>query len=80
MKDMIRHMDKLRADAAEFRLISDLAIDKAKRDLFAKLSDHLNVLAMEVQRAIAKLNGMSRPPEGAGHKIDMAEAESRVRS
>jgi hypothetical protein len=52
---MIRHLEKLRADAAECKLISELASDKVTRDLFAKLSDQLTHLAWEVQRALAKL-------------------------
>jgi len=35
------------------RLISDLATDKTKREMFAKLADHLNTLADEVERAMA---------------------------
>jgi hypothetical protein len=34
--------------------ISKLATDAAKRDLFAKLAQHLNVLASEVARAISE--------------------------
>jgi hypothetical protein len=52
MKDMEAHLEKLRADAAECQLISDLAPDKEKRELFARLAAHLNVLAAEVARAI----------------------------
>jgi hypothetical protein len=52
MKDMQVHLEKLRADAAECKLISDLATDKEKRELFTRLADHLNILANEVARAI----------------------------
>jgi hypothetical protein len=52
MKDYQTHLEKLRRDAAECRLISDLATDKAKREMFARLSDHLNQLADEVERAM----------------------------
>jgi hypothetical protein len=52
MKDMEKHLEELRIDAAECRLISDLATDLHKQELFAKLADHLNVLACEVQRTI----------------------------
>ncbi|WP_198026669.1 hypothetical protein [Bradyrhizobium sp. ARR65] len=52
MKDMQVHLEKLRADAAECKLISDLASDVEKRELFARLADHLNVLARELERAI----------------------------
>lgn len=40
MKDMHAHLEKLRARIAECELIRDLATDKTKRDLFAKLADH----------------------------------------
>jgi hypothetical protein len=52
MKDMHAHLEKLRADAAECRLISDLATDLEKRELFARLAKHLSVLASEIERAI----------------------------
>ena len=52
MKDMQVHAEKLRADAAECKLISDLATDPQKRELFARLADHLGVLAGEVEHAI----------------------------
>jgi len=58
MKDMEQHYLKLRADAEECSNISKLATDPQKRDLFARLAQHLNVLAAEVARAIsAKKNG-----------------------
>jgi uncharacterized protein YdcH (DUF465 family) len=53
IKDYQASLEKLRKDAAENRLISDLATDKAKRAMFAKLADHLNALADEVERAMA---------------------------
>jgi len=53
MKDMTAHLEKPRVDAAECRLISDLATDPQKRELFARLAEHLGVLASEVERAIA---------------------------
>jgi uncharacterized protein YceH (UPF0502 family) len=53
MKDMQAHLEKLRADAAECGLISNLATEPGKRELFARLAEHLAVLASEVERAIA---------------------------
>jgi hypothetical protein len=53
MKDMQEHLDKLRADAAEFSMIGMLAADAQKREVYARLADHLNVLASEIARAIA---------------------------
>lgn len=60
MQDMKVHLEKLLRDSAECQLISDLATDKPKRDLFAKLAEHLKVLAKEVEREIiARNNGGS---------------------
>jgi uncharacterized protein YdbL (DUF1318 family) len=53
MKDYQTSVEKLRKDAAENKLIADLATDNAKRETFAKLADHLNALADEVERAMA---------------------------
>jgi hypothetical protein len=52
MKDMRAHLEKLRADAAECQLISDLATYSLKRQLFAKLAEHHRTLALEVERAL----------------------------
>ena len=37
MQDYLTHLEKLRKDAAECRLISDLAADLDKRELFDRL-------------------------------------------
>ena len=58
MQDMQAHLEKLRTDAAECALIRDLATDVKKRELFARLAEHLNLLANEVEAAIAaRLSG-----------------------
>jgi hypothetical protein len=54
MKDMEAHLEKLRTDAAECLLISNLATDKDKQALFARLAEHLSNLALEVEQAIAR--------------------------
>ena len=54
MKDMEAHLEKLRRDAAECAIIRDLATDPKKRELFTKLAEHMSVLALEVERAMAK--------------------------
>jgi hypothetical protein len=54
MKDMQAHLEKLRSDAAECALISSLATNQEKKELFARLAKHLTALASEVERAIAK--------------------------
>jgi hypothetical protein len=53
MKDMEQRLLKLRADAEEYSNISKRATDPQKRDLFARLAQHLDVLAAEVARAIS---------------------------
>jgi hypothetical protein len=53
MQDMKAHLEKLRSDAVECALISDRATGTVKRELFKRLAQHLNVLADEVERAIA---------------------------
>ncbi|MGB9054637.1 MAG: hypothetical protein WCC54_20315 [Pseudolabrys sp.] len=60
MKDYRRHLETLRKAAAETALIRDLATNPRKRELFAKLTEHLNTLAAEVERAMAAAN---EPPE-----------------
>jgi hypothetical protein len=52
MKDLQVHLEKLRTDAAECALIRDLATEKTKKELFARLAQHLEVLADEVEQAI----------------------------
>ena len=52
MRDLQASFEKLRSDAAEAALIRDLATDIQKRELFAKLADHLAALADEVERAL----------------------------
>jgi hypothetical protein len=58
MKDMVAHLEKLRRDAAEAQLICDLATDPQKRELFAKLPSHFQVLASEIETAIAQRDGI----------------------
>jgi hypothetical protein len=58
MKDMQAQLEKLRTDAADCALIRDLATDPKKRELFARLAEHLSVLAAEVERAVAE--GLSK--------------------
>ena len=57
MKDYQTHLEKLRKDAAECELISNLATDLQKRELFKKLAEHLATLATEVERAMAAKRG-----------------------
>ena len=52
MQDMRAHLEKLRSDAVDCQIISDLATLPQKRELFAKLAAHHRKLADEVERAI----------------------------
>jgi len=52
MQDYRASLEKLRKDAAEAALIRDLATDKAKREMFDRLHQHLNRLADEVERVM----------------------------
>jgi len=49
MQDFQTRLEKLRTDAAECRLISDVATDTAKRELFDRLASHLTLLADQVE-------------------------------
>ena len=55
MKDLRASLETLRANAAEASLIRDLATDFNKRELYARLAEHLRTLADEVEAALAKL-------------------------
>jgi len=52
MKDYQSRLEKLRTDAAECRLISDLATDPQKREMFDRLAVHLTSLADQVEQAM----------------------------
>ncbi len=52
VKDYQKQLEKLRTDAAECKLISDLATDPAKRELFDRLALHLTTLADQVELAM----------------------------
>jgi hypothetical protein len=54
MKDMEAQLERLRLDAEDCALISRLATDPNKQELFARLAKHLATLASEVERAIAE--------------------------
>ena len=57
MQDVQARLEKLRSEAAECRLISDLATDKKKRELFSRLADHLDVLTTEIANAVIAQKG-----------------------
>lgn len=57
MKDYLASIEKLRRDSAEYARIRDLATSDTKREMYDKLSRHLQQLADEVQRALNALKG-----------------------
>ena len=59
MKDYQKHLEKLRTDAAECRLICDLATDPAKRETFDRLALHLTSLADQVELAMIEASKRS---------------------
>jgi hypothetical protein len=52
MTDIQTHLDKIRSDAAECLLLSSLAND-GKREVFARMAEHLNALAFEIEKTLA---------------------------
>ena len=61
MKDYQASIEKLLRDAAEAALIRDLATDKAKREAFDRLHEHLSRLADEVEHAMKSSQAATRP-------------------
>jgi hypothetical protein len=57
MKDYKASMEKLRKEAAEYALIRDLATEPAKRQMFARLAEHLTALADQVERELLTMKG-----------------------
>ena len=50
MKDMQAHVKKIRSDAAECLMLSNLVTEE-RRHLFARIAEHLNSLALEIETA-----------------------------
>lgn len=59
MKDFRERLNKLRADAADFALMSKRASDAEKRDLFGRLADELAIEALELEQVVRRQNGRS---------------------
>jgi len=59
------HLERLQRDAAECKLISQLTTDKAKRELFAKLALHFEMLAKELEGEIDRRNTAASPDQFA---------------
>jgi hypothetical protein len=60
MMNVQARYEKLLADAAECATVRDRATDAEKRELFARLSDHLGVLASQLERAAELQNVNTR--------------------
>jgi hypothetical protein len=52
MKYLMETLQKLRADAEDCDLISKLATDPAKREIFAKLASQLRLAATDIEQAM----------------------------
>ena len=52
MNDIQTHLDKIRSDAAECVLLSNLVAD-GKGEVFARTAKHLSALALEIEKTIA---------------------------
>jgi hypothetical protein len=61
IKDYPAHLETLRRQASEAALISALATEPRKREIFASLAEHLNTLAAEVERSLAA--GVASPDQ-----------------
>jgi hypothetical protein len=62
VKDYQNHLERLRRDAVESRLICDLATEPAKRELFDRLAVHLSSLADQVELAMIEASKQSKKP------------------
>src|ERR1700722_5265194 len=51
MNDIQAHLKKIRSDAAECLVLSSLAND-GKREVFIRIAEHLNALALELETSI----------------------------
>ncbi|HLG83094.1 MAG TPA: hypothetical protein VKY22_18930 [Bradyrhizobium sp.] len=66
MKDLKAKLEKLRIDAADCDLISKLATDFAKRELFARLSRQLLDMAADVEALIAAKEAATKDGNPSG--------------
>jgi hypothetical protein len=68
MKDLTERLRKLRDDAEDCLLISRLATDQTKRQVFEKLAIRLEAMAAELEVVIAAKSATGRPdkPEENG--------------
>jgi len=84
--DMQIRYEKLLADAAECAALRDRATDSEKRELFARLSEHLGVLASLMERAVGLQRAhqkvqraRDKQPSGTGLTAEPPAAPALVR-
>ena len=53
MKDLIAHWVIIRDEAADCATLRDVVQDNIEQELFAWLAEQLNILTLELERAIA---------------------------
>src|SRR5260370_36272091 len=70
MNDIQTHLDKIRSDAAECVLLSNLVAD-GKGEVFARTAKHLSALALEIEKTIAT---NSADKGTRGESVNMARA------
>ncbi|WP_342712784.1 hypothetical protein AAFG13_17495 [Bradyrhizobium sp. B124] len=63
MKEMQTHLEKLRVEAEECELISKLATNTIKKELFAKLAAQHRTLADDVERTMKDIGTLRSLPD-----------------
>src|SRR5579864_5032898 len=70
MKDMQAHAKKIRSDATECMMLSNLVTEE-RRDLFARIAEHLNSLALEIETETVT-NVSDEPAAAPYQQVDFA--------
>src|SRR5579863_2900696 len=71
MKDMQAHVRKIRSDAAECMMLSNLVTEE-NRYLFGQIAEHLNSLALEIETETAA-NVVDEPAAALNQQVDFAD-------
>jgi len=74
MKELEIQLEKLRSEAAECRVLSDVATDPEKRELFAKVGQHVAALVAGVEGALAAESANVTPAADDLEKTGGADA------
>lgn len=77
MKDIQTHLDKIRSDAAECVLLRNLVPD-GKGEVFARTAEHLNALALEVEKTIAANSADKGTRDESVHMARAGDREAAV--